>query len=107
MSSVLAAHKHPGFNVHVGVHTGAVLLAGGVDADGSIRGIAVNIAARMEQTAPAGALRISHDTYAQARGLFEVDAQERQRASIDTIANALAITRPTVGQVSSAETSNP
>jgi class 3 adenylate cyclase len=105
MSSVLAAHKHPGFNVHVGVHTGAVLLAGGVDADGSIRGIAVNIAARMERTAPAGALRISHDTYAQVRGLF--DAQERQRASIDTFANALGITRPTVGQVSSARTSNP
>ena len=37
---------------------------GGVDAEGTIRGIAVNIAARMEQTAPAGALRISHDTYA-------------------------------------------
>jgi class 3 adenylate cyclase len=36
----------------------------------------VNIAARMEQTAPAGALRISHDTYAQVRGLFEVEAQE-------------------------------
>ncbi len=75
-AEVLAAHKHPGFNVRVGVHTGGVLLGGGVDADGSIRGIAVNIAARMEQTAPAGALRISHDTYAQVRGLFEVDAQE-------------------------------
>ena len=58
------------------MHTGGVLLGGGVDADGSIRGIAVNIAARMEQTAPAGALRISHDTYAQVRGLFEVEAQE-------------------------------
>ena len=41
-----------------------------------IRGIAVNIAARMEQTAPPGALRISHDTYAQVRGMFEVEAQE-------------------------------
>ncbi|MFY7949822.1 MAG: ATP-binding protein, partial [Gemmatimonas sp.] len=60
----------------VGIHTGGVLLGGGVDAEGTIRGIAVNIAARMEQTAPAGALRISHDTYAQVRGLFEVDAQE-------------------------------
>jgi class 3 adenylate cyclase len=73
---VQTAHGHAGFNVRVGVHTGGVLLGGGVDADGSIRGIAVNIAARMEQTAPAGALRISHDTYAQVRGLFEVDAQE-------------------------------
>ena len=74
-AEVLAAHRHAGFNVRVGMHTGGVLLGGGVDADGSIRGIAVNIAARMEQTAPAGALRISHDTYAQVRGLFEVDVQ--------------------------------
>lgn len=74
-AEVLAAHGHPGFNVRVGLHTGAVLLGGGVDADGSIRGIAVNIAARMEQTAPPGALRISHDTYTQVRGMFEVEAQ--------------------------------
>ena len=73
---VQTTHGHAGFNVRVGVHTGGVLLGGGIDADGSIRGIAVNIAARMEQTAPAGALRISHDTYAQVRGLFEVDVQE-------------------------------
>jgi predicted ATPase len=30
----------------------------------------------MEQTAPAGALRISHDAYTQVRGLFEVERQE-------------------------------
>ncbi|MEP7101689.1 MAG: adenylate/guanylate cyclase domain-containing protein [Burkholderiales bacterium] len=75
-AEVQAAHGHAGFDVRVGIHTGGVLLGGGVDEDGSIRGIAVNIAARMEQTAPAGALRISHDTYAQVRGLFDVDAQE-------------------------------
>ena len=75
-AEVRAAHGHDGFDVRVGVHTGGVLLGGGVDADGSIRGIAVNIAARMEQTAPAGALRISHDAYAQVRGLFEVERQE-------------------------------
>jgi class 3 adenylate cyclase len=75
-AEVQAAHGHAGFDVRVGIHTGAVLLGGGVDADGTIRGIAVNIAARMEQTAPAGALHISHDTYAQVRGMFEVEAQE-------------------------------
>ncbi len=75
-AEIQAAHGHVGFDVRVGIHTGGVLLGGGVDADGSIRGIAVNIAARMEQTAPAGALRISHDTYVQVRGLFEVDARE-------------------------------
>ncbi len=74
-ADVHAAHGHAGFDVRAGVHTGAVLLGGGVDADSSIRGIAVNIAARMEQTAPAGALRISHDAHAQVRGLFEVERQ--------------------------------
>jgi predicted ATPase/class 3 adenylate cyclase len=75
-AEVQASHGHTGFNVRVGIHTGGVLLGGGVDAEGTIRGSAVNIAARMEQTAPPGGLRISHDTYAQVRGLFEVDAQE-------------------------------
>ena len=37
-------------SVRVGIHTGAVLLGGGVDNEGTIRGSAVNIAARMEQT---------------------------------------------------------
>jgi class 3 adenylate cyclase len=75
-AEVRAAHGHAGFDVRIGIHTGPVLLGGGVDAEGTIRGIAVNIAARMEQTAPAGALRISHDTHAQVRGLFDVQAQE-------------------------------
>jgi len=74
-AEVLATHGHAGFDLRIGIHTGPVLLGGGVDGDGTIRGIAVNIAARMEQTAPAGALRISNDTYAQVRGLFEVQAQ--------------------------------
>ena len=75
-AEVKKAHRHDGFDVRIGIHTGGVLLGGGVDADGTIRGIAVNIAARMEQTAPAGALRISHDAYVQVRGLFEVERQE-------------------------------
>ena len=73
---VQAAHNYAGLDVRVGIHTGGVLLGGGVDQDGSIRGQAVNIAARMEQSAPAGALRISHDTYSQVRGLFDVSAPE-------------------------------
>ena len=64
-----------GFALRVGIHTGPVLLGGGVNAEGSIRGVTVNIAARMEQTAPAGALRISHETYRHVRGIFDVEAQ--------------------------------
>ena len=48
---------------------------GGIDAEGSIRGVTVNIAARMEQSAPAGALRISHETYRHVRGVFDVELQ--------------------------------
>ncbi len=93
-AEVETTHGHAGFNVRVGVHTGGVLLGGVVDADGSIRGIAVNIAARMEQSAPAGALRISHDTYAQVRGLFEVDAQEPLTVKgVDTPIQSYLVTR--------------
>ncbi len=72
---VRARHGQAGFDVRVGIHTGPVLLGGGVDAEGSIRGLTVNIAARMEQTAPPGALRISHDTYRHVRGVFDVEPQ--------------------------------
>jgi class 3 adenylate cyclase/tetratricopeptide (TPR) repeat protein len=75
MEEIQRSHGHEGFDVRVGLHTGSVLLGGGVDAEGSIRGIAVSIAARMEQTAPAGSLRISRDTYRHVRGLFAVQAQ--------------------------------
>jgi class 3 adenylate cyclase len=74
-AEVQAAHGHARFDLRVGVHSGDVLLGGGVDEDGSIRGIAVNIAARMEQSAPPGGLRISHETYALVRGVFDVEPQ--------------------------------
>lgn len=72
---ILGNFARPGFAVRVGMHTGGVLLGGGVDAQSSIRGFTVNVAARMEQTAPPGALRISHDTYRHVRGVFDVVAQ--------------------------------
>ena len=72
---VQAQYRRSGFNVRVGLHTGAVLLGGGIDAEGSIRGFAVNVAARMEQSAPVGTLRISHDTYRHVRGVFDVATQ--------------------------------
>jgi class 3 adenylate cyclase/predicted ATPase len=74
-ADVQRQHGHTGFDVRVGLHTGPVLLGGGVDAEGTIRGMAVNVAARMEQTAPPGALRISHDTYRHVRGVFDVQPQ--------------------------------
>ena len=74
-AEVQAAYGLQGFNLRVGINTGRVLLGGGVDAESSIRGTPVNIAARMEQTAPPGGLRISHETYRHVRGVFDVEAQ--------------------------------
>ena len=64
-----------GFGVRVGIHTGAVLLGGAAEAEHGALGHAVNLAARMEQSAPVGRLRISHDTWSLVRGLFRVEAQ--------------------------------
>ncbi len=72
---VLERYQQRGFNVRVGLHTGAVLRGAGVDGASGIRGFTVNVAARMEQSAPAGALRISHDTYRHVRGVFDVSVQ--------------------------------
>jgi class 3 adenylate cyclase/tetratricopeptide (TPR) repeat protein len=75
-AEVRDSYGHAGVDVRVGVHTGDVLLGGGVDEESSIRGQAVNVAARMEQTAPPGSVRISHDSYRLVRGLFDVAVQE-------------------------------
>jgi len=74
-AEVEAAYGLQGFNLRVGINTGRVLLGGGVDGESSIRGTPVNIAARMEQTAPPGGLRISHQTYRHVRGVFDVEEQ--------------------------------
>ena len=68
-------HDHPGFNVRVGAATGPVLLGGGVDAMGSIRGAIVNLAARMEQSAPPGSMRLSDETARLVQGLFDLQPQ--------------------------------
>ncbi len=61
--------------VRVGVHSGDVALGAGVEADNTAMGSAVNIAARMEQSAPPGTLRISYDTWSLVRGLLEFELQ--------------------------------
>ena len=68
-------HGHTGFSVRVGIDTGPVLLGGGVDGEHTIRGITVNVAARLEQSAPPGGLRISAETHRHVRGLFDMRVQ--------------------------------
>jgi class 3 adenylate cyclase/tetratricopeptide (TPR) repeat protein len=64
-----------GFNLRVGINTGQVVLGGGVEAENSAVGMTINLAARMESSAPPGGLLISYDTYRHVRGLFELQAQ--------------------------------
>ena len=66
------AHGHEGFDARVGIHAGPVVRGGGVEQDKSLTGLAVNIAARLEQTAAPGTLRSSIDTYRQVLGRFDV-----------------------------------
>jgi predicted ATPase/class 3 adenylate cyclase len=63
------------FAVRVGAHTGEVALGAGFEADNTLTGDTVNLAARMEQTAPRGGLRISAETWAHVRGDFVLEAQ--------------------------------
>jgi hypothetical protein len=87
-------YGHLGFDVRIGIHTGAVLLGGGVDSDGNVRGVNVHIAARMEQTAPAGGLQISHETYQHVRGLFDIETREALHIKgIDAPVQAHLVTR--------------
>ncbi|MBX3635369.1 MAG: AAA family ATPase [Rubrivivax sp.] len=69
------AHGLQGFAVRVGAHTGEVALGAGFEADNTLTGDTVNLAARMEQAAPPGGLRISAETWAHVRGRFDADAQ--------------------------------
>ena len=62
----------PGFAIRVGINTGPVLMGGGLDADKTAMGLAIHVARRMEESAPVGGLRISHDTYRHVRGVFDV-----------------------------------
>jgi class 3 adenylate cyclase len=88
-------HGLAGFNARVGLHTGPVLLGGGVDGDNTIRGVSVSLAARMEQHAPPGGLRISAATQRLVQGWFELQVQPpiHIKGSAEPVASALVLRR--------------
>jgi len=64
------------FNVRVGINTGLVMLGGFSEAEDTIMGAAVNLAARLESAADPGTMLISQDTYQHVRELFEMHPLE-------------------------------
>jgi class 3 adenylate cyclase/tetratricopeptide (TPR) repeat protein len=69
-------HGLTGFNVRVGIDTGLVVAGGVTEADDTIKGLVVNLAARLESAAPAGGLLISQHTFQHVREFFEVQKLE-------------------------------
>jgi class 3 adenylate cyclase/tetratricopeptide (TPR) repeat protein len=65
-----------GFQIRVGVNTGLVAVGGMTEAEDTVMGRTVNLAARLESAAPPGDLLISHGTYRHVRGVFDVQPQE-------------------------------
>ena len=60
------------FQVRIGVNTGLVVTGGVTEAESTMMGSAVNLAARLESTAPPGGLLISQHTYPHVRGIFDL-----------------------------------
>jgi predicted ATPase/class 3 adenylate cyclase len=69
-------HSIRGFEVRVGISTGLVATGGDTEAEDTIMGLPVNLGARLESAAPPGGLLISHSTYQQVRGTFEIEPQQ-------------------------------
>ena len=63
----------PNFQVRVGINTGMVAAGGETEAEDTVMGRAVNLAARLESAAPPGGLLISHHTFRHVRGIFNVE----------------------------------
>jgi predicted ATPase/class 3 adenylate cyclase len=64
------------FNVRVGISTGLVIIGGDSEAENTIMGTTVNLAARLENAAKPGTLLISQHTYQNIGDMFDVQNLE-------------------------------
>lgn len=67
-------HQLQGFQVRIGINTGLVVAGGVTEAEGTIMGATVNLASRLESSAPPGSALISQHTYQHVRGIFDFEA---------------------------------
>jgi predicted ATPase/class 3 adenylate cyclase len=65
-----------GFSVRIGINTGMVIVGGDTEAENTIMGTAVNLAARLESAATPGTVLISEHTYRHVRGVFDLQLLE-------------------------------
>ncbi|MEM7245564.1 MAG: tetratricopeptide repeat protein [Acidobacteriota bacterium] len=76
LADELESEGFPRIALRTGINTGRVVVGTvGVDGESSVFGDTVNVASRVETACPAGGILVSHDTYRQVRGLFEVDSR--------------------------------
>lgn len=78
----------PYLQLRVGINTGPVLLGSiGSRSEFSALGDTVNLAKRIEQVAPIGSVLISHATYKQVRGIFDVSLRNpvKLKGKSDTV----------------------
>jgi class 3 adenylate cyclase/tetratricopeptide (TPR) repeat protein len=73
-SEIQVAWNIRDFQVRVGINSGLVAVGGATEADETLAGSAVHLAARIQSAAPPGAVLISADTYRLVQGIFDVDS---------------------------------
>ena len=71
-----AKHHIPDFRVRVGINTGLIVAGGVTEADGTMMGSAINLAARLEKAALPNSVLISSYTYSHVQGIFDLKPAE-------------------------------
>jgi len=72
LGEVQSGGAPPPLRMRIGIHTGLVVLGPlGATGEFTATGDTVNLANRLEQSAPVGGVLVSHDTYRQVYGLFD------------------------------------